>query len=180
MARGTLAIAGATFAVLASYPGSAQDDWKTEANARIEQIRKRDAQIVVVDRDGIPVAALPVDVDQRRHRFAFGTAVSGSLLSDEHYRRFFYGHFEWAVLENDSKWMINEPWRDFETYARADASPSSSSMGSGCAGTACSGPRMSTSRRGRASCQTASCRPKSTSGSTTRCRTSGSASCTGT
>jgi len=121
MARGTLAIAGATFAVLASYPGSAQDDWKTAANARIEQIRKRDAQIVVVDRDGIPVAGLPVDVDQRRHRFAFGTAVSGSLLSDEHYRRFFYGHFEWAVLENDSKWMINEPWRDFETYARADA-----------------------------------------------------------
>jgi GH35 family endo-1,4-beta-xylanase len=96
-------------------------DWKSEANARIEQIRKRNVEITVVDSLSNPVPGINVQIEQIGHHFAFGTCISYSPLnSNSNYRNFILDHFEWAVCENETKWTANEPSRDNETYIQAD------------------------------------------------------------
>ncbi|MBN2591384.1 MAG: endo-1,4-beta-xylanase [Sedimentisphaerales bacterium] len=100
---------------------SAKGDWVSDANTRIEQIRKRSAQITVVDSNGIPVDNVYVQINQVRHRFAFGTCLTyGQLSSNSNYRNFVLDHFEWAVCENEMKWASNEGQRDNENYSQAD------------------------------------------------------------
>jgi endo-1,4-beta-xylanase len=95
-------------------------DWEEEANARIEQIRKRDAQITVVNQFGSPVAGVDVDINQVKHQFAFGSCINGLVLSNPSYAQFFKDHFEWAVMENESKWYSNEYTQGNVTYTTAD------------------------------------------------------------
>lgn len=111
-----------TVICIISHIGSiACADWESDANARIEQIRKRDALITVVDSQGEPVLNLNVKIDQIKHRFAFGTALAYSpLSSNSNYRNFVLDHFEWAVCENESKWPANEGSRDSVNYSQAD------------------------------------------------------------
>lgn len=96
------------------------DDWKAEANARIEVLRKRDATVAVVDALGRGVPGARLGARQAGHHFAFGTAVTRGLTYDPPYQAFFHDHFEWAVFENDAKWFMNEPWRDYVNFAAAD------------------------------------------------------------
>lgn len=53
--------------------------WKTNANARIEQYRKRDVRMQITASNGIVVPGTLVQVRQTRHRFAFGTAINGNI-----------------------------------------------------------------------------------------------------
>jgi len=95
--------------------------WEADANDRIEQIRKRDAQITVVDSEGYPVPDVSVQIEQIKHRFAFGTALAyWPLLNTPDYRDFVRDHYEWAVCENDMKWGEVEGTRDVEDYNDAD------------------------------------------------------------
>ena len=88
---------------------SAQDSaWRTEANTRIDEIRKRDVRVRVVDGQGIPLSGVRVDLQQKRNAFPFGSAINGLLLRNAQYREFFKSHFNWAVFENESKWYSNE------------------------------------------------------------------------
>jgi GH35 family endo-1,4-beta-xylanase len=104
------------FAAQAAY-----GDWVSDANARIEQIRKGNFQIKVVDSNGSPVNNVYVQINQVRHRFAFGSCIAyGALSGNANYRNFFLEHFEWAVCENEMKWASNESTRDKETYSSAD------------------------------------------------------------
>jgi endo-1,4-beta-xylanase len=95
-------------------------DWKSEANARIEQIRKRDARLLIVDTAGNPVPGTSVAIRQTKHRFAFGSAINGNI-SNPNYAAFFRTNFEWAVMENESKWYANEPSRSNVTYTVANS-----------------------------------------------------------
>ncbi|MEJ2649230.1 MAG: endo-1,4-beta-xylanase, partial [Sedimentisphaerales bacterium] len=118
-------IKSAIVAILVIYvfiPASAaKGDWVSEANARIEQIRKRNVQITVIDSNGGPVSNIFVQIDQVRHRFAFGTCLAyGPLEGNSSYSDFVLDHFEWAVCENEMKWASNEAKRDIETYNQAD------------------------------------------------------------
>lgn len=103
------------------FGGDHSRDWKTEANQRIEQIRKRDAVILVVDELGRGVPGIGIRAKQTRHLFAFGSVVNTNLPTNPDYREFFLNHFEWAVFENETKWFYNEPQRDFVTYASAES-----------------------------------------------------------
>ena len=94
-------------------------DWKTQANTRIEQIRKRDVHLLIVDADGNPVPGTTIAVKQKRHRFGFGSAINNNI-SNPNYAAFFKTNFQWAVLENESKWYYNEPSRSNVTYAVAN------------------------------------------------------------
>lgn len=53
-------------------------------------------------------------VSQRRHKFAFGSAVGATQIVDtedpvlQKYQEFFYDNFEWAVIENALKWRLME------------------------------------------------------------------------
>jgi GH35 family endo-1,4-beta-xylanase len=95
-------------------------DWKELANQRIESVRKRDVLLTVVDVEGNPLPGAAVSVNQTRHRFAFGSAINGNI-SNPAYRAFFRTNFQWAVMENESKWYANEPTQGNVTYAVANA-----------------------------------------------------------
>ena len=94
-------------------------DWKSAANARIEQMRKRDVRLQIVDASGKPVPATSVQVNQTRHTFGFGSAINFHITNST-YAAFFRTNFEWAVIEDETKWYINEPTRSNVTYTVAD------------------------------------------------------------
>jgi endo-1,4-beta-xylanase len=96
------------------------DAWKTAANARIEQLRKRDVRLHVVDADGAPLPGTTVQINQTRHRFAFGSAINPNI-ANPNYAACFKTNFEWAVMENEAKWYANEPSRSNITYTAADS-----------------------------------------------------------
>ena len=95
-------------------------DWKAQANARIEQIRKRDVRLLIMNAAGNPVPGTSIAVKQTKHRFAFGSAINGNI-SNPNYAAFFRTNFEWAVMENESKWYANEPTRSNVTYTVANS-----------------------------------------------------------
>ncbi|MBN1695918.1 MAG: endo-1,4-beta-xylanase [Spirochaetales bacterium] len=96
------------------------DDWEGEANTRIEETRKRDAVLSIVDAGGSPVQSGTIQVRQTRHQFAFGTAIASEINSNATYADFFKNNFEWAVFENESKWYSNESSQGNVSYSTAD------------------------------------------------------------
>ncbi len=99
-------------------PGAA---WRAAARERIDQVRKADLTIVVVDADGLPVPEARVHVTLDHHAFAIGTCVRadrilGTTPDDDRYRETLARHFTKAVFENDLKW---EPWQQGGEQHRA-------------------------------------------------------------
>ena len=102
------------------YEGRSSDaPWREEAARRIEQVRKGRVEVEVVDRDGRPVANLPVRIRQQRHAFRFGVAVSVPAFHGQQvdrramttndvamYRKISAEHFNSVTLENALKWHI--------------------------------------------------------------------------
>lgn len=91
------------------YPGREADaPWRKAALERIEKERTTDLEVEVVDAEGLPVPGARVNLELKRHAFAFGTAVKAKYLagSDERcqkYRAMVDEHFSAIVLENDLK-----------------------------------------------------------------------------
>jgi GH35 family endo-1,4-beta-xylanase len=102
-----------------TYAGrAANDPWRAEAAARIEAIRKGDLVIEVRGPDRQPVAGADVRIEQRRHAFAFGSALIAQRLTapppgggqtddNVRYRETVERLFNAGTLENDTKWP---PW----------------------------------------------------------------------
>jgi len=68
----------------ATYVGrEANAPWRAAANARIEQYRKGDFAIRVLDSTGQPVGNATVSVTMRRHAFQFGSALVMQRLLDD-------------------------------------------------------------------------------------------------
>ncbi len=104
-------------------------NWETEANARIEQIRKRNVNIKVVDSQGRAINGAQVKIDQQKNHFAFGTAINHNEMQNwatgtpsvmNNYERFVVENFEWVVAENAHKWTNIEWNRDNVTFERGD------------------------------------------------------------
>lgn len=99
-----------------NYPGSDPNaPWRAAAANRIEQHRKANMQIQVLDQQGNPLSNVPVRVEMLRHLFAFGTAVVPRRLANNSSYDATYqskilnldgnGHgFNWVVTENALKW----------------------------------------------------------------------------
>jgi len=86
-----------------------EDNWRLEAQQRIEQIRKSDVTVCVTDTAGKPVSSIPVHVAMTRHAFPWGTCVKGGHITgqspeDATYREKLVELFNCAVLENELKW----------------------------------------------------------------------------
>ena len=63
------------------------DNWRAEANARIEQHRKEDVSIRLTQ-NGKPVNNATVRVEMTRHEFLFGSNVFAYGTNEEYNRRF--------------------------------------------------------------------------------------------
>ncbi len=92
------------------------------ADARIEQCRKADVTIAVVDAAGKPVAGAKIDVQQTRHAFLFGANIfSWSAIPDDTqqqaYRRRFAELLNYATLP--FYWPMYEPQRGSPQHAHA-------------------------------------------------------------
>jgi endo-1,4-beta-xylanase len=103
------------------YDGWAPDaPWRAEAAQRIENMRKADLEIEVVDGAGMPIEGAQVEVNMQEHEFGFGTAVTAQLFADNNQQNNTYedhlldldgkGHrFNCVVFENATKWKA---WED--------------------------------------------------------------------
>ena len=98
-----------------------ENDWRAAADARIEQIRKRDAELNFVRSNGQPAVGLQVTALQVSQSFPFGSALNDRVLSDPVYQDFFRDNFEWATLEWFSQWKPIESIQGTEDYSIADA-----------------------------------------------------------
>ena len=83
--------------------------WRKEARERIERHRMADLTVKVVDADGKPVPGAKVSVEQTRHAFGFGAAITAKSLMEESpdrepYRKIVEERFNKVVFENDLKW----------------------------------------------------------------------------
>ena len=99
-----------------NYGGNEEDaNWRAPAAERIDQLRKADLTLTVLDENGEPMANQAVGLRMQRHDFKFGAAVKGSRFPggreyDETFvDRLFNldgkGHgFNAVVFENDLKW----------------------------------------------------------------------------
>jgi GH35 family endo-1,4-beta-xylanase len=96
-----------------SYVGrEAGAAWRTAALARIEQLRRGDFSVTVVDAAGRPAPGATVRVEQRKSAFQFGSALVMSRLVNDSadnriYRQKVLELFNAASTENDLKWP---PW----------------------------------------------------------------------
>ncbi len=93
-----------------TYDGREEDAvWRKEALERIEQIRKSDLTIKVVDANGNPVANAAVSVNQTQSAFHWGTSMGMMRLLDDSsdsviYREKILELFNSASTGNDLKW----------------------------------------------------------------------------
>ena len=100
-----------------TYQGREPDaEWRKSAAERIDQIRKADLKLSVVDANDQPVSNAKVEVRMKRHAFGFGTAVvAQAFLSnapdDLRYKDWYFRLFNQAVFENDFKWPSFESSR---------------------------------------------------------------------
>lgn len=97
-------------------------DWQSGADARIEAIRKRDLEVVVVDGLGLPVENAQILIEQQSRDFPVGTVMAaGPLDTEPSYRDYITEHFNWTVHENAVKWYATEPVQGQVDYSTADA-----------------------------------------------------------
>ncbi|HEX9832108.1 MAG TPA: endo-1,4-beta-xylanase, partial [Mycobacterium sp.] len=87
----------------------AAQTWLVEANQRIEQHRKADLTVKVVDSLGTPVPGADVHVEMKRHTFGWGTAVTAGRINSNSsnnitYKQKLLENFNHVVFKNDLKW----------------------------------------------------------------------------
>jgi endo-1,4-beta-xylanase len=102
------------------------DGWRSDANDRIERIRKADFVVDVRGHDGAPARHARIGYRLTRHDFLFGTAVAHAPFADagasgRRYRQFILDHVSGLVCENEMKWYATEAERGREDYGPADA-----------------------------------------------------------
>lgn len=101
------------YVVLSAIPATsvAAADLLADADARIEQHRKADATIALVDPSGKPLAGAEINVEQTRHAFLFGANIfRWGVLPDEKSEQAYRDRF--AELLNYA--TLGFYWRSYE------------------------------------------------------------------
>ena len=83
-------------------------EWRSEADSRIERLRKGDLVVEVRRHNGAPLKDAPLEYRLERHSFLFGTAIAYAPFADRgddgrHYRQFILDHFNTLICENEMK-----------------------------------------------------------------------------
>lgn len=109
------------------YRGQEPDAlWRIEADKRIEQHRKGDLELTVLDSSGNPIAEAEVEIRMKRHAFGWGSAVTADriLQQDEdgnQYRKIIERYFNRVVFENDLKfWAWQNPHHREKIFQASD------------------------------------------------------------
>ena len=94
-----------------------QAKWVEESQQRIEEIRKADIRIIVIDKAGNPVARCPVHIEQKRHAFLFGLRLPKALPDNAPKMEAMGTTPLWRVfnavsLDNVTQWPATQPAAD--------------------------------------------------------------------
>lgn len=109
------------FPLLAILPMSltaVDEAWYAAAEERIRSHRTGELTLTLLDEDRKPIADTEVRIEQTRHAFSFGTALSGKEIlataPGDPYRQQLLANFNAVVLENSLKWPLWERhnWRE--------------------------------------------------------------------
>jgi endo-1,4-beta-xylanase len=116
----------ALLTLLFAVPSLCLADWRSDADARIEHLRKGDFSLSITDSAGANIKGARVKYRLIHHAFLFGTAIAYAPFSDpgpdgQAYRRFILDNFSGLVCENEMKWYANEAERGHVDYSQADA-----------------------------------------------------------
>jgi endo-1,4-beta-xylanase len=106
------------------YGPSADENWQVQANARIEQVRKRDVEITVLNEANQPAEDVDVQINQIKKSFPFGCVMGQSLFKEPKFKTYFADifKFNWAVFQNEAKWYHTEPYAwGYITYRQMNA-----------------------------------------------------------
>lgn len=96
-------------------------NWKTEANQRIESIRKTNFSLSVSIADNFDPHHVEIQISHKKHKFAFGSLVQDShMLNPSYtgYQNLFYEFFNWATV-GSYKWKYNQGNRTHPNYDRS-------------------------------------------------------------
>ncbi|ELT88419.1 hypothetical protein CAPTEDRAFT_222166 [Capitella teleta] len=101
------------------------ENWKEQANRRIDKIRKGDITINVDISDEFDPSKVVIKVKQLSHSFPWGTCVKagalfGTSAADKAYTAFFLKHFKWATFENSMKWRFMTPTEGKTVFSTVD------------------------------------------------------------
>ncbi|TWT81527.1 Endo-1,4-beta-xylanase Z precursor [Planctomycetes bacterium CA13] len=92
-----------------NYKGREFDaQWREDALARIEKIRKADITVQVVDARDNPIQDAKVTIQMQRHAFGFGNAVNAYLLGGNE------SMFPYAKVRNGTS--VTSTWSDAQKY----------------------------------------------------------------
>jgi GH35 family endo-1,4-beta-xylanase len=92
-----------------NYKGREPDaQWRKDALARIEKIRKADITVEVVDADGNPVPGATVKIEMQRHAFGFGNVVNAHLLGGD--------ESSFPYTKNRSGRKVVTTWEEAQQY----------------------------------------------------------------
>jgi len=113
---------GVSVGDLPAWEQEINEEWEDEADARIEEHRKTDVAVEVVDGDGSAVEGADVEVAMQEHDFSFGTEVTADHLIQntepgDQYRQVITENFNTAVLGNHHKWRFFEEAQDIADSA---------------------------------------------------------------
>lgn len=102
-----------------TYIGREEDaEWRVAANERIEQVRKGDIEVSVLDPDGQPAEGAVVSIKMLEHEFGFGSAIAADqFLEDKQFRDTALALFNEYTLENALKWQSYQ-WSQVKVTAR--------------------------------------------------------------
>ena len=84
--------------------------WRKAANERIAKYRMGGVEVLVVGANGRPISNATVHLEQTKHAFKFGTAISDAPLFEQSdngakYRKNLLRFFNYSVFENQLKWI---------------------------------------------------------------------------
>lgn len=89
--------------------------WRRDAVARIEKLRKGDFHVLVQDAEGRPLPGIELRASQYRHEFGFGAAIKPSFLfnrgtpeTQQFYRETTSAYFHRITIANGLKWKHHE------------------------------------------------------------------------
>jgi GH35 family endo-1,4-beta-xylanase len=109
---------------LAATTTMAEQDWRAEADKRIEAVRRGDFTLEVRGPSGEALTNVEVSVRQTASAFRFGTCVTGKPAStdanERAYFKFIREHFNTLVCENAMKWYATERQQGALTYGDGD------------------------------------------------------------
>jgi len=92
-----------------NYKGREPDaQWRKDALARIEKIRKGNLTVEVIDASGKPVEGASVNIEMQRHAFGFGNVVNANLLGGDE------SSFPYTKVRSGKK--VTSNWEEAKKY----------------------------------------------------------------